>query len=101
MDALATVMPLILIVGVFYFLLYRPMKQRNREVAATQSALQPGAQVMMGGGLFGTVVSVGDEDVVVEAAPGVQLRYSRQGVVKVVQPVPAPDAPTSPDEPTV
>jgi preprotein translocase subunit YajC len=101
MDALATLMPLILIVGVFYFLLYRPMKQRNREVAATQAALQPGAEVMMGGGLFGTVVSVGDDDLVVEAAPGVQLRYSRQGVVKVIQPVAAPETPSPPDEPTV
>jgi preprotein translocase subunit YajC len=99
MDALATVMPLILIVGVFYFLLYRPMKQRNREVAATQAALQPGARVMMGGGLYGTVVSVADDEVTVEAAPGVELRYNRQGVVKVVQPAAAPDEPVSPDEP--
>jgi preprotein translocase subunit YajC len=88
MDALATVLPLLLIGGVFYLLIFRPMQRRNREYTATQSALAPGAQVMMGGGMLATVVSVDDADVVVEAAPGVQLRFTRQGVVKVVEPSP-------------
>jgi preprotein translocase subunit YajC len=91
MDSLTTLLPLLLIVFAFYFLLYRPMRQRNREIAATQAALRPGARVMMGGGLYATVVSIDEQDVTVEAAPGVQLTYSRQGVVKVVSPVAAPD----------
>lgn len=89
MDAIATVLPLLLIGGVFYLLIFRPMQRRNREFAATQAALAPGAEVMMGGGMLATVVSVDDSDVVVEAAPGVQLRYTRQGVVKVLEPGPA------------
>jgi preprotein translocase subunit YajC len=84
MDALATLLPLLLIVGVFYLLLWRPMRQRNQEFARTQAALQPGVRVMMGGGLYATVLAVTDDDVTVEASPGVQLRYSRQGVVKVL-----------------
>jgi preprotein translocase subunit YajC len=88
MDLFATVLPLVLIIGVFYFLLYRPMKQRNAEYSRTQAALGPGAQVMMGGGLFATVVGLDDDEVTVQAAPGVQLRYSRQGVVKVLEPAP-------------
>lgn len=93
MDALATVLPILLIVAVFYLLLFRPMQRRNREFQATQAAIAPGARVMMGGGLIATVVSMDDEDVVVEAAPGVALRYTRQGVVKVLDPV-APDTST-------
>lgn len=84
MDALLTLLPLLLIVGVFYLLLFRPMQRRNREFAATQAAIAPGVEVMMGGGLIGRVVSVDPDDVVVEAAPGVHLRYTRQGVVKVL-----------------
>jgi len=87
MEALGTVLPLILIVGVFYLLLFRPMQRRNKEFAATQAALTPGARVLMGGGLIATLVSVDDDDVVVQAAPGVELRYTRQGVVKVLDPV--------------
>jgi len=93
MDVVATLLPILLIVGVFYLLLFRPMQRRNREFAATQAAIAPGVRVMMGGGLIATVVSVDDEDVVVAAAPGVDLRYTRQGVVKV----PAPPVPDSPD----
>jgi preprotein translocase subunit YajC len=88
MDLLTTLLPLLLLVGVFYFLLYRPTKMRNAEIAATQAALAPGARVMMGGGLHGVVVSLDDDEVVVQAAPGVELHYSRQGVVKVLEPAP-------------
>ncbi|MGB9374232.1 MAG: preprotein translocase subunit YajC [Jiangellales bacterium] len=88
MDALGTVLPLLLIGGVFYLLIFRPMQRRNREFAATQAALAPGAEVMMGGGMLATVVMVDEADVVVEAAPGVQLRFTRQGVVKVLEPSP-------------
>lgn len=90
MDALLTLMPLLLIVGVFYLLLFRPMQRRNREFAATQAAIAPGVEVMMGGGLIARVVTVDADDVVVEASPGVHLRYTRQGVVKVLD-QPAPD----------
>jgi preprotein translocase subunit YajC len=93
MDALATLLPLVLIGGVFYLLLFRPMQRRNREFAATQAAVAPGARGMMGGGLIATVVSVDDDDVVVAAAPGVELRYTRQGVVKVLEPT-MPDTTT-------
>lgn len=93
MEILGTILPVLLIVGVFYLLLFRPMQRRNKEYAATQAALSPGARVMMGGGLIATIISMDDEDVVVEAAPGVQLTYTRQGVVKVLEQV-SPDNPT-------
>jgi preprotein translocase subunit YajC len=94
MDALLTVLPLVLIVAVFYLLIFRPMQKRNRDYAETQAALRPGVRVMLGGGLYATVTQLDDEDVVVEAAPGVQLRYSRQGVVKVVDQV-GPSGPSA------
>jgi preprotein translocase subunit YajC len=84
METLYTILPLLLIVAVFYLLLFRPMQKRNREYAATQAALGPGVRVMMGGGLYATITEIDDQDVTVEAAPGVRLRYSRQGVVKVL-----------------
>lgn len=93
MEILGTILPVLLIVGVFYLLLFRPMQRRNKEYAATQAALSPGARVMMGGGLIATIISMDDDDVVVEAAPGVQLTYTRQGVVKVLEQV-SPDNPT-------
>ncbi|MCU0266620.1 MAG: preprotein translocase subunit YajC [Actinomycetia bacterium] len=101
MDLFATVLPLVLIIGVFYFLLYRPAKQRNADYARTQAAIGPGALVMMGGGMLATVVRMDDDEVTVEAAPGVQLRYNRQGVVKVLEPAPGTSAdPSDPADPT-
>ena len=96
MEILGTLLPVLLIVGVFYLLLFRPMQRRNREYAATQAAMAPGSRVLMGGGLIATVVSLDDEDVVVSAAPGVELTYTRQGVVKVLDPM-TPDSSTPDD----
>ena len=45
----------------FYFLIMRPQRKRQQAVQRTMSALTPGTRVMLGSGVFGTVVAVGDE----------------------------------------
>src|SRR3954453_5686514 len=73
-------MPLLLIVllfGVMYFMMIRPQQKRRREAQAMQSALGPGDDIVTIGGLHGSVVSVDDDVVTVEIAPGVQARFAR------------------------
>ena len=82
-------MPLLLIVllfGVMYFMMIRPQQKRRREAQAMQSALGPGDQIVTIGGLHATVVSIGDDVVTVEIAPGVNARYARPAIARVVQP---------------
>ena len=49
-----------------------------------QAALGPGDEVVTIGGLYGTVAGVDDETVLLEVAPGVQTRYARAAVARVV-----------------
>jgi preprotein translocase subunit YajC len=72
-----------LMVVAFYFLILRPQKRRQQDQQRTMNAIVPGTRVMTGSGLFGTVVSVGDKQVVLEISPGVELTVLKQAVVRI------------------
>ena len=75
---------LLLLVGGFYVLAIRPQKARIRAVQQTQATLSPGQQVMTTSGLYGTVTAVDDQDLHLEVAPGVVLRFARGAVAKQI-----------------
>jgi preprotein translocase subunit YajC len=83
----------LLLLAVFWFMLIRPQQKQRREIAELQSNLAPGARVMTGSGLLGTIVSVEADEVVLEVAPGVTNRYIRRAIVRVL---PADDAALAP-----
>lgn len=74
----------LLLLAVFWFILIRPQQKQRREMAELQSNLAPGARVMTGSGLIGTIVSVDTDEVVLEVAPGVTNRYVRRAIVRVL-----------------
>jgi preprotein translocase subunit YajC len=84
--------PLLLIVllfGVMYFLMIRPQQKRRREAQQMQSSLGPGDRIVTIGGLHATVVSVDDDVVTVEIAPGVDVQFARPAIARVVAEAPA------------
>ncbi|WP_169950004.1 preprotein translocase subunit YajC [Microbispora sp. H11081] len=86
-SPLGTFLPLILLVVVFYFLLIRPQRKRQQEQIQMQNSLTPGVRVVTTTGLFATVVALQDEDVVLEVAPGVETRWLKAAIGRVVTPV--------------
>src|SRR5579875_54365 len=78
---------LILIVVVFigfYFLLIRPQRNRQKKVMEQQRTVQPGARVRTTEGMYATVVAVDGDDVVLEIAPDVEVRYMKRAIMEVV-----------------
>jgi preprotein translocase subunit YajC len=78
---------LVLIVGLFgllYFVTIRPQRARQRAAQQTQRTVEPGARVRTTAGMYATVVSVEDQDVVLEIAPGVEARFLRRAIMDVV-----------------
>ncbi|WP_373293153.1 preprotein translocase subunit YajC [Micromonospora sonchi] len=73
-----------LLFGVMYFMMIRPQQKRRREAEAMQSDLSPGDEVVTIGGLYGTVTGIEDDSVLLEVAPGVQTRYARPAIARVV-----------------
>jgi preprotein translocase subunit YajC len=94
---LAGFLPFVLIALVFWFLIVRPQRRRQQELASTQSALGVGTEVMLGSGIYGTVASVEDDTLHLQVAPGTTVKVARQAVVKVVDRFEAPGEPADPD----
>jgi preprotein translocase subunit YajC len=77
-------MPLILIIGIMYFLILRPQQQKVRAHQAMIKALRRGDTVVTNGGLVGKVTKVVDDDVIeVEITDGVRVRQMRSMVTEV------------------
>ena len=97
-------MPLVLIVllfAVMYFMMIRPQQKRRREAQAMQSALGPGDEIVTIGGLHATVVAVDDDVVTVEISPGVNARFARPAIARVVNQTSAPEEHVAEPEPEV
>lgn len=99
MESLGTLLPILLIGVVFYLLIMRPARNRQRKQAEMMSALAPGTQVMTTAGVYGTLVSIDDEDAEIEIAPGVVIRVVKAAIGKVVEAEQAPSEPSPPAEP--
>jgi preprotein translocase YajC subunit len=68
----------------FYFLMIRPQRRRQQAAQQQQRTLTPGATVRTTAGMYATVSAVDGDDVILEVAPGVDVRYMRRAVAEVV-----------------
>jgi len=76
-STLMSLVPLVIIFALFYLLIIRPQSKRIREHNEQVAALKPGDKVVTGGGLFATIVKVGETDLTLEIAPGVQVKAQK------------------------
>jgi preprotein translocase subunit YajC len=73
-----------LILVAFYFLIIRPQRTRARQAAQLQARLVPGVEIMTTAGMFGRVVEVNDDGLVLEVSPGVLVRFAKAAVGRIV-----------------
>ncbi|RMH53005.1 MAG: preprotein translocase subunit YajC [Zetaproteobacteria bacterium] len=76
----ASLIPLLLIMAIFYFLLIRPQQKRYKAHREMISGLKKGDRVITAGGIYGKVVDVQEEQLKVEIADGVRVRIKRDTV---------------------
>ena len=75
--------PLVLILVVFWFLIIRPQQKKQKAHQRMVDSLSKGDKVVTNGGIFGTVVKVGDDRVILEVASKVQIHIERQQVARM------------------
>lgn len=96
MESIASLLPLILIFVLFWFILIRPQRNRQRQMMQMQRELTVGQQVVTTSGLYGTVVGLDEDSVTLETSPGVTSRWARAAVGRIVPSTPpTSDAPES------
>jgi preprotein translocase subunit YajC len=97
-GALMQMLPLVLILVVFYFLLIRPQQQARKRHMEMIQALKRGDVVVTSGGLIGKVKSVAEDEVRLELNPNVEVRVVRSTIAEVrtrSEPAPANDTKAS------
>ena len=93
-DLLGLFLPLLLIMGVFWFFIIRPQQKKMKEHQEMLKNVRRGDTVVTAGGLVGKVVKATDDELTVELADGVRVKVRRPYIAEVVvkgQPVSAND----------
>ena len=77
----STVIMLVLMVAVFYFMLIRPENKRKKEAEAMRGAVKTGDKITTIGGIIGTVVNVKEDKIVVEtSADQVRIEFAKWAI---------------------
>ncbi|MEF9853032.1 MAG: preprotein translocase subunit YajC [Hydrogenoanaerobacterium sp.] len=80
-SMLISLLPMVLIFVVFYFILIRPQKKRDKETAAMRSNIEVGDEVITIGGVVGIVVSLKDDTLVIETGSDKsKIRFLRSAI---------------------
>jgi preprotein translocase subunit YajC len=83
-SSLMSMLPLVLMFVVLYFVMIRPQMKKQKEHKAMVEALAKGDEVVTAGGLLGKIAKVGDAFIGVELASGVEVQMQRSAVVQVL-----------------
>lgn len=80
LGAIGPILPMILIIGVFYVLLIRPQQKRQRELQETIASLKLGDRVVTTGGIIGIITTVRDSSLLIRSADKTILEVRRSAV---------------------
>jgi preprotein translocase subunit YajC len=83
-STLMSMLPLLLMFAVLYFVMIRPQMKKQKEHRAMIDALAKGDEVVTAGGFLGKVSKLGDAYVGIELATGVEVQMQRSAVVQVL-----------------
>jgi len=78
-------LPILLIFGIFYFLLFLPMQRQRKQTQKMLSSLENGQTVVTSGGIVGTIVSLDNENLILRVKPdNIKLQVARSAVSSLV-----------------
>ena len=83
-STLYSMLPLVLMFVVLYFIMIRPQMKRQKEHKAMIEAIAKGDEVVIGGGMLGRVSKLGESYVSVEVATNVEVQVQRTAIVQVL-----------------
>ncbi|MEH7074176.1 preprotein translocase subunit YajC [Neobacillus drentensis] len=82
-GGIGTIIPLILMFVLFYFLLIRPQQKRQKAVATMQNELKKGDKIVTIGGLHGFIDSIDENKAVIKCGDGSRLTFDRNAIREV------------------
>jgi preprotein translocase subunit YajC len=86
-SPLVQFLPLVAIIGLFYFMMIRPQQQEEKKRKERLSRLERNDRVITAGGIYGTVVSVDKDAILLRLGsdPGVKVEFTKASVVRILE----------------
>ena len=84
MSSMTSMLPLVLMFVVLYFVMIRPQMKKQKEHRAMIEALAKGDEVVVAGGMLARITKLGEGDLTAEIANGVEVQIQRAAVVQVL-----------------
>lgn len=81
-SPLTSLLPLLLIIVVFYFFMIRPQMKRQKELRNYRNALQKNDKIITTGGIYGKVTDIKESTVTVEIADNVRIKVDKSAILK-------------------
>ena len=97
-DMSVTIITFVLIILIFYFLIIRPQKKRDKETKAMLAAMKKGDRVVTIRGIHGTIVTVKDQTVVIKVDDSARIEFSKSAISTVTSKDAAKTAPKKVEE---
>ena len=80
-SPLVQMLPIVLVMAIFFFLVVLPMRKRQQKVQAFLAALKVGDRVITTGGMYGSIAKMSDQSVQLQVANNVRIEVSRAAIV--------------------
>ena len=81
-NPLMSFLPLLLIIVVFYFFMIRPQMKRQKELKNFRSSLQKGDKVVTTGGIYGRIVEIQDNAIMIEIDTNVKIKVDKVAILR-------------------
>jgi len=81
-NPIMTFLPLILIIVVFYFFMIRPQMKKQKELSTFRNSIAKGDKVVTTGGIYGKIVELKDNTVLLQVDDNVKIRVDKAAIVK-------------------
>jgi preprotein translocase subunit YajC len=72
------------IIFIFYFMIYRPQRKRQKEREALVAGMQKGDKVITSGGMHGTISAIEDNSILVQVAENTKIRFEKSSITTVL-----------------
>ncbi|MFN8062069.1 MAG: preprotein translocase subunit YajC [Vicinamibacterales bacterium] len=79
-NPLVSMIPFALVLGIFYFIILRPMKTRQKKIADFQSALKVGDKVVTTSGIYGAITKINEGSVQLQIADKVRIEVAKAAI---------------------
>jgi preprotein translocase subunit YajC len=83
MGGLAQLLPIVLIIVIFYVLLIRPQQKRQRQLQETIASLKTGDRIITNGGIIGVITAVRDTSFMIRSADKTILEIARTAIAGI------------------